>query len=84
MPPSPLTYACGSRPALASPLTLTALVSRSGLADTSIMQGIGEMTAYLPVPGGHLTYAGRFVDPALAFAVNWSYAIQWMLVCPAE
>jgi amino acid transporter len=48
------------------------------------MQGIGEMTAFLPVPGGHLTFAGRFVDPALSFAVNWAYAIQWMLVCPAE
>lgn len=50
----------------------------------SIMQGIGEMSAYLPVPGGHMTYAGRFVDPALSFAITWSYAIQWMLVCPAE
>lgn len=48
------------------------------------MQGIGEMSAYLPVPGGHMTYAGRFVDPALSFAITWSYAIQWMLVCPAE
>ncbi|KLT38743.1 amino acid permease [Cutaneotrichosporon oleaginosum] len=48
------------------------------------MQGIGEMTAFLPVPGGHLTFCGRFVDPALSFAVNWAYAIQWMLVCPAE
>ncbi|GMK58046.1 hypothetical protein CspeluHIS016_0500780 [Cutaneotrichosporon spelunceum] len=49
-----------------------------------IMQGIGEMTAFLPIPGGHLTFSGRFVDPALSFAINWAYAIQWMLVCPAE
>ncbi len=65
--------------------TTPLLAARSAArADTSIMQGIGEMTAFLPVPGGHLTFAGRFVDPALSFAVNWAYAIQWMLVCPAE
>lgn len=50
----------------------------------SVMQGLGEMTSYMPITGGHMMYAGRFVDPALAFAVNWAYAIEWMLVTPAE
>lgn len=50
----------------------------------SVMQGLGEMTSYMPITGGHMMYAGRFVDPALAFAVNWAYAVQWLLVTPAE
>ncbi|KAL1412999.1 hypothetical protein Q8F55_000748 [Vanrija albida] len=49
-----------------------------------IMQGLGEMTAYLPVVGGHLMYASRFVDPSLGYALNVLYTIVWMLVCPAE
>lgn len=48
------------------------------------MQGLGEMASYLPVVGGHLMYATRFVDPSLGFALNWIYTIVWMLVCPAE
>lgn len=48
------------------------------------MQGIGEMAAFKPIAGGHLVYAGLYVDPALSFAVNWAYAGVWMLVCPAE
>lgn len=48
------------------------------------MQGLGEMAAYMPLPGGHMMYAGRFVDKALGFAVTWGYALQWCLVCPAE
>ena len=27
---------------------------------------------YLPVTGGQMTYAGRFFDPALGFALTWS------------
>ncbi|WVR09274.1 hypothetical protein IAU60_006339 [Kwoniella sp. DSM 27419] len=27
---------------------------------------------YLPITGGQLTYAGRFFDPALGFAMTWS------------
>lgn len=48
------------------------------------MQGLGEMASYMPLAGGHLMYASRFVDPALGFAVNWTYTILWMLVNPAE
>lgn len=34
---------------------------------------LGEMVSYLPVPGGHLTLAERFVDPAFSFALGWNY-----------
>ncbi|KAF8522912.1 amino acid permease [Hysterangium stoloniferum] len=35
----------------------------------SVMLALGELVIFLPVPGGHITLAGRFVDPALSFAV---------------
>lgn len=49
-----------------------------------LMQGLGEMAAFLPIPGGHLAYAGRFVDPAFGFAMSWCYTLVWWILCPAE
>jgi amino acid permease len=37
------------------------------------MISLGEMVAYLPVPGGHIKLADRFVDPAFAFTLGWNY-----------
>jgi hypothetical protein len=28
---------------------------------------LGEMVSYLPIPGGHIKLAERFVDPAFSF-----------------
>lgn len=27
----------------------------------------------MPIPGGHITFAERFVDPAWSFALGWLY-----------
>ena len=34
---------------------------------------LGEMAAFLPIPGGHLTFAERFVDAPWSFALGWLY-----------
>lgn len=34
-----------------------------------VMISLGEMIAYLPIPGGHIALAERFVDPGWAFAM---------------
>lgn len=31
------------------------------------------MVAYLPIPGGHIKLAERFVDPAFSFTMGWNY-----------
>ena len=36
------------------------------------MISLGEMISYLPVPGGHITLAERFVDPAWSFTLGWN------------
>ncbi|KAI9567930.1 amino acid permease [Boletus coccyginus] len=45
---------------------------------------LGEMSAFLPLPGGFIKLAERFVDPAFAFATGWNYWYQWTLTLPAE
>ncbi|KAF8552181.1 hypothetical protein OG21DRAFT_168201 [Imleria badia] len=48
----------------------------------SIMITVGEMIAYLPVAGGHIKLAERFVDPAFAFALGWNLWCNWTLTLP--
>ncbi|KAH7915351.1 amino acid permease [Hygrophoropsis aurantiaca] len=50
----------------------------------SVMISLGEMIAYLPIPGGHIKLAERFVDPALSFTMGWNYWYNWIIVAPAE
>ncbi|WWD17565.1 hypothetical protein CI109_102006 [Kwoniella shandongensis] len=41
-----------------------------------------EMTCLLPLDGGFVTFAGRFVDWSLGMAVGWNYIItQLALIC---
>ncbi|PKY09314.1 putative lysine-specific permease [Aspergillus campestris IBT 28561] len=37
------------------------------------MLSLGEMTAFIPIAGSFCTFAGRFVDDALGFALTWNY-----------
>lgn len=38
------------------------------------------MIAYLPVAGGHIKLAERFVDPAFAFALGWNLWYNWTVL----
>jgi len=53
-------------------------------ACVAVMLCLGELTTLLPVPGGQVTLAGRFVDPAMAFAMGWNYWYSWVITLPAE
>ncbi|ETN41302.1 uncharacterized protein HMPREF1541_03237 [Cyphellophora europaea CBS 101466] len=37
------------------------------------MLSLGEMAAFVPIAGSFCTYAGRFVDDSLGFALTWNY-----------
>lgn len=37
------------------------------------MIALGEMTTYVPIAGSFCTYATRFVDESLGFALTWNY-----------
>lgn len=45
---------------------------------------VGEMVTFLPVQGGHIRLAGRFVDPALSCAMGINYYLCWVLILAAE
>ncbi|KIK28632.1 hypothetical protein PISMIDRAFT_590582 [Pisolithus microcarpus 441] len=50
----------------------------------SVMISLGEMVAFLPIPGGHIKLAERFVNRAFSFAMGWNYWYNWTIVAPAE
>ena len=54
------------------------------ISDALLQISLGEMVAYLPIPGGHIKLAERFVDPALSFTIGWNYWYNWTIVLPAE
>ncbi|KAG2356498.1 amino acid permease/ SLC12A domain-containing protein [Suillus spraguei] len=49
-----------------------------------VMVTLGEMVAFLPIPGGHIKLAERFVDPAFSFTMGWNYWYIWAIVLPTE
>lgn len=49
-----------------------------------LMTSLGEMAAYMPVAGSFETYATKFVDPALGFALGWNYWYNWAITIAAE
>ncbi|KAJ5122702.1 Major facilitator superfamily domain general substrate transporter [Penicillium atrosanguineum] len=49
-----------------------------------VMCALGEMAAWLPLPSGFTGYAVRFCDPALGFAVGWTYWFKYILVTPNQ
>jgi len=48
------------------------------------MTSLGEMSTYMPVSGAFETYATKFVDPALGFALGWNYWYNWAITVAAE
>ncbi|KAL7416520.1 amino acid permease [Mrakia frigida] len=76
----------GTGGALASggPLGLFLGYTIMGSVCFSVMVGLGEMISYLPIEGGHIALAHRFVDPAWAFALSFNYAYNWLIILPAE
>lgn len=49
-----------------------------------LMTSLGEMATYMPISGAFETYATKFVDPALGFALGWNYWYNWAITVAAE
>jgi hypothetical protein len=45
----------------------------------SVMISVGEMIAFLPISGGFIKFAERFVDPSFSFALGWNYWYNWLV-----
>ncbi|WP_097027942.1 amino acid permease [Clostridium peptidivorans] len=49
-----------------------------------LITSLGEMATFMPVAGSFETYASKFVDPALGFALGWNYWYNWAITVAAE
>ncbi|KAJ5084127.1 Dicarboxylic amino acid permease [Penicillium alfredii] len=49
-----------------------------------VMCALGEMAAWLPLPSGFTGYAVRFADPALGFALGWTYWFKYIILSPNQ
>ena len=49
-----------------------------------LVVGLGEMATFIPVSGAFTTYAARFVDPSLGFAMGWIYWFSWAITYALE
>ena len=79
-----LFFASGSAISQAGPGGAMLAYAVMGLAVYCMMQSLGEMATQLPIRGSFETYAERFVDPSLGFAVGWNYWFSWAITLAAE
>ncbi|WP_289142712.1 amino acid permease [uncultured Brevibacillus sp.] len=49
-----------------------------------LMTSLGELSTYMPTSGSFETYATKFVDPALGFALGWNYWFGWAITIAVE
>jgi lysine-specific permease len=55
-----------------------------GLMVYFLITSLGEMATYMPISGSFSTYATKFIDPALGFALGWNYWYNWAITVAAE
>jgi amino acid transporter len=70
--------------AQAGPLAVLLGYTFTGIAVFAMMQSLGEMATWLPLPGAIPQYCARYVDPALGFAVGWNYWYSCAITLCAE
>lgn len=74
----------GTAFAHAGPLSVLLGYTMTGVAVFGMMQCLGEMATWLPLPGSIPQYCARYVDPALGFAVGWNSWYQSAITLCAE
>ncbi|CCF56939.1 hypothetical protein KAFR_0B06430 [Kazachstania africana CBS 2517] len=77
-----LLIGTGTSLAAAGPGSLFITYSFVGVLVFFTMSCLGEMAAFIPLDG-FTSYASRYVDPALGFAVGYSYLCKY-LILPAN
>ncbi|KAI9893925.1 MAG: hypothetical protein M1814_005478 [Vezdaea aestivalis] len=68
----------GSAFVKAGPLSVLLGYTFTGIGVFAMMQCLGEMSTWLPLPGAIPQFCARYVDPAMGFAVGWN---NWYACC---
>ncbi len=69
---------------LAGPLSAFLCYAATGFNLFCVINCLGEMAAWLPIPGAVPIFAARYVDPALGFTLGWNYWYQFAIGVPIE
>ncbi|KAL4781530.1 AAT family amino acid transporter, variant [Aspergillus varians] len=77
-------YGLGSGIHVAGPLGLLIGFIVTGISMWLLMQSVGEIATLFPVHGGFVEHCGRFVDPALSFAMSWLYYFMWSVFLASD
>ncbi|KAF9132660.1 hypothetical protein BGW39_011604 [Mortierella sp. 14UC] len=79
-----LFLASGTSIAQAGPLGALIAYTMIGSMVFFLMTSLGEMATMIPTAGSFNTYAARFVDPALGFALGVNYFLNWAVTVAVE
>ena len=69
---------------LAGPLSAFLAYLITGFNIYAVINSMGEMATWLPLPGAVPVYAARYVDEALGFTLGWNYWYQFAIGVPIE
>lgn len=73
----------GSALTTSGPLSVLLGYTFTGLAIYAMMQSLGEMATWLPLPGAIPQFCARYVDDALGFAVGWNVSDSRSMETPS-
>lgn len=79
-----LIIGTGAALARAGPGSVFISYSVVGFLVYLVMSALGEMAAWLPLASGFTGYATRFCDPALGFALGYTYYFKYIIVTPNQ
>ncbi|KAG0136619.1 amino acid permease/ SLC12A domain-containing protein [Tuber indicum] len=79
-----LIIGTGSALARAGPGAILISYTIVGFLVYLVMCALGEMAAWLPLASGFTGYATRFCDPALGFALGYTYWFKYIIVTPNQ
>ncbi|KAG0204562.1 hypothetical protein BGX33_008412 [Mortierella sp. NVP41] len=79
-----LFLASGTSIAQAGPLGALIAYTMIGSMVFFMMTSLGEMATLIPTAGSFNTYAARFIDPALGFALGVNYFLNWAVTVAVE
>lgn len=78
-----LLIGTGTSLAAAGPVSVLIAYAFVGVLVFFTMACLGEMATYIPLDG-FTSYASRYCDPALGFAVGYSYLFKYLIITPNQ
>lgn len=79
-----LIIGTGKALAQAGPAAILISYTMVGFLVFLVMCALGEMATWLPIGSGFTGYASRYCDPALGFALGYTYWFKYIIVTPNQ